>query len=170
MASCEPLLFGHAFVKEQLTTAGHHQTNGFTLSRPRDFISALTKERDSSVGCRSGDNSQTSTTSGENPPTSLKDQSSSRAQANSYNSGDASTDMPLASTASRHLLRTQPEDQSSSLCFSASTSPLMSTVDMDCRVTEFMDNCSTSSTGTGGALNQNGEICSDTEETEKREG
>ncbi|XP_044057476.1 mucin-5AC isoform X3 [Siniperca chuatsi] len=170
IAPCEPLLFGHVFVKEQLTLACHHQTNGFTLSRPRDFISALTKERDSSVGCRSGDNSQTSTTPGENPFTSLRDQSSSQAQANSHNSGDTSTDTSLASAASRHHLRTQPEDQSSSLCCSASNSPLTSAMTLDCTDTEFRDYCSTSSTGTGEALNQNEEVFSDTEETKKREG
>lgn len=142
---CEPPLFSHMFVKEQLTPACHQQTNGFTLSRPRDFISALTKERDASVGCRFGDNSQTSATPGE-----------------SYNSLDTSADISLASTASRHHLRTQPEDQSSSFV------PLTSTVNLDCSVTEFRDNCSTSSTRRGEALNQNQEIYSDTEE--KREG
>lgn len=151
MAPCEPLLFGHVFVKEQLTPECHHQTNAFPLSRPRDFISALTKERDSSVGC---DNSKTSTTPGENPSTSH--QSSSQAQANSYNPGYTSTDTSLASTASRRHLKTQPEDQSFSLCCSASNRPLTSTMTLDCRVTEFRDNCS-------------GKVYSDTEEREKRE-
>uniref|UniRef100_A0A8C4GWH1 Pleckstrin homology domain containing, family G (with RhoGef domain) member 2 n=1 Tax=Dicentrarchus labrax TaxID=13489 RepID=A0A8C4GWH1_DICLA len=77
-ALCEPLLFGHMFVKEQLTPACQHQTNGFTLSRPRDFITALTKERDPS---------------GENP-------SSSQAQANSSNSGYPSAASSWTSTAS----------------------------------------------------------------------
>lgn len=128
MAPCEPLLFGHVFVKEQLTPACNHQTNGFTLSRPRDFISALTKEKDSSVGCRAADNSQTSATLGEHPSTLLRDQLSSQAQAHSYIPGYTSTDTSLASTASRHHLRTQPEDQRSSVCCSSSNSPLVSTM------------------------------------------
>ncbi len=170
MAPCEPLLFGHVFVKEQLTPECHHQTNGFSLSRPRDFISALTKERDSSVGCRSDDNSQTFTTPGENPSTSLRHQPSSQAQADSYNPRYASTDTSLAYTASRYHLKTQPEDQSFSLCCSAGNRHLTSTRTLDCRVTEFRDNCSTSFMGRGEALNQNGEIYSETAEREKKEG
>lgn len=166
MAPCEPLLF----VKEQLTLACHHQTNGFNLSRPRDFISALTKERDSSVGCRSGDNSQVSTTPGENSSTSLRDPSSNQAQANSSSSGYTSTDTSLASTESRHHIRIQPEDQRSSLCCSARNSPLTSTMTLDSTVTEFRDYSSTSSTRRGKPVNQNGEVYSDTEDTEKREG
>ncbi|KAM8769181.1 uncharacterized protein AB9X84_000166 isoform 1-T1 [Acanthopagrus schlegelii] len=107
MAPCDPLLFGHVLVKEQLTPASQHQTNGFTLSRPRDFISALTKERDSSVDCSSGDNSQTSTTPGGNPSTVLT---------NSYNSGYISSD---AAEGSRHRLRAQLQAQSS--CFSSAS-------------------------------------------------
>nr|XP_033486481.1 mucin-12 isoform X4 [Epinephelus lanceolatus] len=142
ISPCEPLMFGHVYVKEQSTPACH-QTNGFTLSRPRDFISALSKEKDSSVGCRSGDNSQISTLPVENPPTSLKDQLSTQPQANSFNPRQTSTDMSSASAASRHHLRTQPEDQSSSLCCSSSNSTLTSTM--------------------------NGEVYSDTEETERRD-
>lgn len=107
MAPCDPLLFGHVLVKEQLMPASQHQTNGFTLSRPRDFISALTKERDSSVDCSSGDNSQTSTTPGGNPSTVLT---------NSYNSGYISSD---AAEGSRHRLRAQLQAQSS--CFSSAS-------------------------------------------------
>lgn len=44
MTPCEPLQFGHILVKEQLTPACHHQTNEFTLTRPRDFISPVSKE------------------------------------------------------------------------------------------------------------------------------
>ncbi|XP_045929333.1 mucin-17 isoform X3 [Micropterus dolomieu] len=166
MAPCEPLLF----VKEQLTLACHQQTNGFNLSRPRDFISALTKERDSSVSCRSGDNSKVSTTPGENPSTSLRDPSSNQAQANSSSSGYTATDTSLASTESRHHIRTQPEDQHSSLCCSARNSPLTSTMTLDSTVTKFRDYSSTSSTRRGKPVNQNGEVYSDTEDTEKREG
>ncbi|XP_074497072.1 uncharacterized protein LOC141771067 [Sebastes fasciatus] len=154
VAACEPLLFGHVFVKEQLTPACPHQTNGFTLSRPRDFISALAKDRDPSVGCRSGDTSETSTTPRENPPTSLRDQ----LPENSYYPGYTSTDTR------HHLLRTQAEDQQ---CCSADNNPSTSTVNWDCRVTEFKDYCSTSSTGRGDG--PNGEVYSDTEEAEKRE-
>ncbi|XP_040903084.1 serine-rich adhesin for platelets isoform X3 [Toxotes jaculatrix] len=167
---CEPQLFGHVFVKEQLTSACHHQTNEFTLSRPRDFISALTKERDSSVCGRSGDNSQTSTIPGENPAISLRDQSSSQVQANSDSPGHHSTDRPEASAASRHHLRAQPEDQSSSLCCSATNSPLTSSLTLDCTVTEFRDLCSTSSAGRVKALNQSRQVYTDTEETDQREG
>ncbi|XP_039678722.1 uncharacterized protein plekhg2 isoform X3 [Perca fluviatilis] len=158
LAPIEPLLFGHVFVKEQLTPACPHQTNGFTLSRPRDFISALTKERDSIVGCISGDNNQTSTRPGESLPTSTIDPSSSQAQANNYNPGYTNTDTSMASTALGHHLRTQPEEPSSSLRFSSSNSPLTSDMNSDCRVTEFRDYCS------------NKEVHSKTEEREKREG
>ncbi|TKS80563.1 Pleckstrin -like proteiny domain-containing family G member 3 [Collichthys lucidus] len=139
VAPCEPLLFGHVLVKE--TPACHHQTNGFTLSRPRDFISALTKEKDCTSGCISAENSQTST------------------QAGSYNSGFTSTDT------SRLHLRTQPEDQSSSMCCAASNNPLTSP-----RTTEFKDYSSTSSTGKDEASNENKKICSDTKGTAKGEG
>uniref|UniRef100_A0A8C2WW62 Pleckstrin homology domain containing, family G (with RhoGef domain) member 2 n=1 Tax=Cyclopterus lumpus TaxID=8103 RepID=A0A8C2WW62_CYCLU len=61
-----PLLVGHASVKEQ--PASHRQTNGVRLSRPRDFISALTKERN----CGSIDGFQTSTSPGESPPRHLR--------------------------------------------------------------------------------------------------
>ncbi|XP_027136068.1 mucin-12 isoform X2 [Larimichthys crocea] len=152
VAPCEPLLFGHVLVKE--TPACHHQTNGFTLSRPRDFISALTKEKDSNSGCISAENSQTSSTSGENAST----------QASSYNSGFISTDT------SRPHLRTQTEDQSSSMCCSASNNPLTSTMTLDDRVTEFKDYSSTSSTRKDEASDENGKICSDTNGTTKREG
>lgn len=146
------------FVKEQLAPACPHQTNGFTLSRPRDFISALTKERDSIVGCISSDNNQSSTRPGESLPTSPRDLSSSQAQANNYNPGYTSTDMSTASTALGHHHRTQPEEPSSSLCFSSSNSPLTSAMNSDCRVTGFRDYCS------------NWEVHSKTEEREKREG
>ncbi|KAK9520403.1 hypothetical protein VZT92_020293 [Zoarces viviparus] len=136
MNPCDPLLSGHAFVKEQ--PACHPQTNGVTLSRPRDFISALAKERD----CRSSDNLQTSR---ENPP--------------SYNRGFNSSDSSSTSAASEHHVTAQAEDQS----------PLTSTMNLDCSVTEFRDFCSTSSSGREEVLNQNGEIHSEAVEREKRE-
>lgn len=170
MTPCEPLLVGHVLVKEQLTSACHHQTNGFTLSRPRDFISALAKERDSSVGCTSDDNSQTSTTPEENPSTFQKDQPSSQGQANTYNSRHTSTDTSLASAASGHQLRTQPEDQSSCMSRSDSNAPSMSNMTPDCRATEFRDSRCTSSTVRDDASSQNGEVYSDAEGKEKREG
>ncbi|XP_068587373.1 uncharacterized protein plekhg2 [Cebidichthys violaceus] len=147
MNPCDPLLSGHAFVKEQ--PACHHQTNGVTLSRPRDFISALAKERD----CRSSDNLQTSR---ENPP--------------SYNRGFSSSDSSFASAASKHHVTTRAEDQSSGLCRSTSNSPSTSTMNLDCSVTEFRDFCSTSSSEREEVLNPNGEIHSETVEREKREG
>nr|XP_020478353.1 mucin-17-like isoform X2 [Monopterus albus] len=153
----ESLLFGQLFVKEQVSQACLHQMNGFTLSRPRDFISALTKERDSSVGCRSADNSQISTAPGENPPTSLRDQSPG------YDPGYTST------TASKQRLSTQAEDPSSSLWCSATNIPLMSTMTLDCRVTECRDLCSASSTSRQEALGQNIEVYSDTEQPERRQ-
>nr|XP_043887646.1 mucin-17 isoform X1 [Solea senegalensis] len=98
---CEPLLFGHTFVKELLTPAYHQQANKFTLSRPRDFISA--------GGCRSGVSSQMN--SEENPSTTIREQSSSEIQANTYIPGHCSTERAVASTAPRHHLRAQTEDQ-----------------------------------------------------------
>ncbi|XP_062274493.1 mucin-5AC-like [Scomber scombrus] len=138
---CEPLLFGHVLVKEQLTPACQHQTNGFTLSRPRDFISALSIEKDSSVDCGSDDNSQTFTKPEENVSTSPRDRSSDPAQDKSCKAVCISSDTFVASTASRHQLSAQPEDQSSTLGCSASDSPLMSTMTLDRSVTEFSDNC-----------------------------
>ncbi|KAM7398799.1 hypothetical protein PAMP_018109 [Pampus punctatissimus] len=130
---CEPLLFGHVFVKEQLT-------DGLTLSRPRDFISALTKDRDSSVDCRSGDNCQTFTTPEENASTSLTDRSNP-AQGQSSNPGYIAADMSLASIGSRHHPSAQSKDQSSSLGCSAGDSPLVSTMTLDHSDTEFRDCC-----------------------------
>lgn len=45
MAPCEPLLSSNVVAKEQPTLACNYQTNVFTLFRPRDFISALNKEK-----------------------------------------------------------------------------------------------------------------------------
>ncbi|KAM7412502.1 hypothetical protein PAMA_020062 [Pampus argenteus] len=131
---CEPLLFGHVFVKEQLT-------DGLTLSRPRDFISALTKDRDSSVDCRSGDNCQTFTTPEENASTSLTDRSSNLAQGQTSDPGYISADMSLALIGSRHHLSAQSEDQSSSLGCSAGESPMVSAMTLDHSDTEFRDCC-----------------------------
>ncbi|XP_042342019.1 mucin-5AC-like [Plectropomus leopardus] len=102
VAPCEPLLFGHMFVREQLTPDCHHQTNGFTLSRPRDFISAVTKERDS----------QSSTAPGDPPLASLGDASAVRVEASSYDPRRPSADP--SQTSSRR--------QSSGLCCSSSYS------------------------------------------------
>uniref|UniRef100_UPI0037E76E8A mucin-4 isoform X2 n=1 Tax=Semicossyphus pulcher TaxID=241346 RepID=UPI0037E76E8A len=145
----EPLLFGHVVVKEQLTPACHHQTNGIILSRPRDFISVMTKERDSSVAPISGDIFQTSSIPGESVSTLQRDQSSTQAQTNSCKSGYTLDEMSLPSTTSSHHQRRQPEDH---------------------RATEFRDNCSNSSTGRAVALKQDGEVISFTEEKGKREG
>lgn len=166
---CEPLQFGHILVKEQLTPACHHQTNGFTLSRPRDFISALTKEGDSSVGCRSGNKPHNVTIPGENLSSSLRDQSSTQAQANCCNAGYTSADGSLSSTLCRRHLSTEAEDQSSGLFCSATNSPLISTMTLDCTVTEFRDFCSSSSTASDKALNRNGEVYSETDGLEKGE-
>lgn len=127
---CEPPLFAH------LSAVGHQQTNGVTLSRPKDFIAALTKERGSS--CRSSESSQTSSASWENSSTLSRDQSPSQTRDNSNNSGC-------------HLRR-WPEDQN----------PSTSTLNLEVR-----DLNRTSSTGRGDSLNQNGEIYSDTEDTER---
>ncbi|KAG7224445.1 hypothetical protein INR49_015075, partial [Caranx melampygus] len=167
MHPCEPVHFGHVFVKEQLTSACHHQTNEFTLSRPRDFISALTKDRDSSVGCRSGDFIQTiSPPSGEDPSTVQRDQLSGQAQPNSVDTGCTSTDWRRASTATSGHLSEQPEDQSSSSCCSAMSRPFTPTMTFDCGVTKVN---SMSSAGTREALNQTREILTNVEETEKIE-
>lgn len=63
MVPCEPLLSSDVVAKEQPTLACNYQTNGFTLSRPRDFISALNKEKESGAGSRSAQISQTPTAS-----------------------------------------------------------------------------------------------------------
>ncbi|XP_069390953.1 platelet binding protein GspB isoform X2 [Paralichthys olivaceus] len=132
------------------TSARHHQTNEFTLSRPRDFISALTKERDFSLG----DNSQTSTSAVENQSTALRDQSSSQAHE--------------VSPGSRHQLSAPTGDQSTALCCSDTNNPSTSTMTLDRSIPEFRD--VSSSTGRGGALNQNRAFHTDTEATERKEG
>lgn len=170
MTPCEPLQFGHILVKEQLTPACHHQTNEFTLSRPRDFIFAVTKEGDSSVGCRSGNKPQNFTITGENPSTSLRDQPSSQSQANRCNPGYAPADRSLSSTPCGHDLSTQAEDQNSSLFCSATNSSLMSTMSLHCRVPECRDFCSAFSTERDKALDQNGGVCLETDDVDKKEG
>lgn len=50
-----PVLFGHTFVKEQPTPACPDRSGS------RDFVSTMTKQRDSGVDCRPDENSQTST-------------------------------------------------------------------------------------------------------------
>ncbi|XP_030600593.1 uncharacterized protein plekhg2 isoform X2 [Archocentrus centrarchus] len=149
----EPLLSG-MFVKEELTRTCHHQTNGFTLSRPRDFISAL-KERDSGVGCSSSENSQTSTTPEENPSTLLSNQSTSQTQLNSYEHRYTSAGASSSSKTTIQHLRTQAEDWSSSLCCSPSNSTL------NCRNRDsFIDD----------ALNQNRDEYPVTEASQRRDG
>lgn len=59
MVRHEPPLFGPTIVGEQTAPDCQQQANGVTLSRPRDFISALIREHDSSGDCRLG-GSQTS--------------------------------------------------------------------------------------------------------------
>lgn len=92
--SCEPLLFSHVCNKEPVTASCAHQANRFPLSRPRDFISVLTKERDCSVSCNASENPGASPTTLENSPTLLKDQALS--QAKSSSPGTASIDSQSA--------------------------------------------------------------------------
>lgn len=105
MLPCEPLMFGHVLVREQLSTARHHQMNGFTLSRPRDFISALSKERGFSVSHKSDTDSLMSTMAGENQSTSPRGQFFNLPQDKGCNPGCTSNYIASASTASRHELR-----------------------------------------------------------------
>ncbi|CAJ1066262.1 uncharacterized protein plekhg2 isoform X3 [Xyrichtys novacula] len=153
LAPCESLLFGHVFVKEQLTQTCQQQTNGVILSRPRDFISALTRERDDISQPLPGANLQSPT----------EDQIFFQAQNNGYNSEYVSAEK--SSIPLRYHSKTQPEDQNLSLC-SASISPLTSAMNLDSKANKFADNCSTSSSGRGGILTQNGEVHSETEETD----
>lgn len=137
MSPCEPLHFGHVLVKEQLTPVCHHHTNGLTLSRPRDFISALTKEGDTSMGYRSDNKPQNFNTTGENPSAFLRDQLCGQAQANCCIPAYDSADKSLSSTPCGHDLSAQ---------------------DDNCKVTEFRDLCSSSCTARDKALYQNGEV------------
>ncbi|XP_041657470.1 uncharacterized protein plekhg2 isoform X2 [Cheilinus undulatus] len=168
MGPCEPLLFGHVFVKEQFTPTCHQQTNGVILSRPRDFISALAKESDSTVTCRSDDICQCPTIPGGNPSTLPRQKSSIQAQSQSCNAGSSSAEK--FSTASRHHFKTEPEDPGFGLCCSANNSPLMSAMDLDCGATKFKENCTNSSKGKDKALTQNGDVYLDTEDMDKEEG
>lgn len=159
---CEPLHFGHVFVKEQLASPCHQQTNKFTLSRPRDFMSFLTKDRDSSVGCKSGDSIQTiSQPSGEDLSTVQRVQSSGHAQAGSVDTGCTSTDWRRAPTATSDHFSAQPKDQSPSSCCSFTP-----TISFDCGVTKVD---SVSSAGRCEALNQLGEILTNVEEAGRKE-
>lgn len=98
-------------VREQSAPHGHHLTNGFTLSRPRDFISALTKEQTSSKDCRSDGGSQSSIIQEEKVSTS---QTSTVATNNSYDGRWSSSGVSSVSPDSRCHQRVQREDQSSS--------------------------------------------------------
>lgn len=129
MEPCESLPVRHVSVEEQLTAACHHQTNGFTLSRPRDFISAWSKEQDSSTDCRSGDNSPTSVTPENRQNTPLRNQSSSLTQDESDRCDSA--DMSSASTAAMHHPGVRPEDQGSSRGCSGTDSPVMVNLILD---------------------------------------
>ncbi|KAM9317870.1 uncharacterized protein KZ484_022305 [Pholidichthys leucotaenia] len=87
LSPCEPSLFNHVLVREQITPPHHQQTNGVTLSRPRDFISALTKERDIVLSSSSSENLETAVPSRESPCTIPTYQSTSQVQTNGYNPG-----------------------------------------------------------------------------------
>ncbi|XP_034024121.1 uncharacterized protein plekhg2 isoform X2 [Thalassophryne amazonica] len=105
----EAVLLGQVFLREQMSPACHQPNNGFTLSRPRDFISAISKE---STDLRSAHNSLTSTTPLENPSVS-QDWPSSHAKDKGYNHQQTSTDSSPASPAYRYNVHTQVEDRHS---------------------------------------------------------
>lgn len=147
----EPLHFGHILIKEQLTAACHHQTTEFTLSRPRDFISAVS----------SGNKAQNFYSS-----TSLRDQSSSQSQADLCSPGYAPADGSLSSTPCGRGLSAQAEDQSSSLLCSAANSSLMSAVSLHDGDPECRDVCCASSALRDKALDAN----ADTDGKDKKEG
>ncbi|KAM4627696.1 uncharacterized protein ACJ7VT_002650 [Polymixia lowei] len=131
IAACEPLLFGHMFVREQLPAA-HHQTNGYTLSRPRDFISALSQEQCSNLGYHSSDTSNTSGTPRDNlQSTTPGHEVSNLPQDKSYNPGCSSTERPLTSSPLRDHLTSLPEERSSSLGCASSEGALTSTMALD---------------------------------------
>ncbi|XP_041851116.1 pleckstrin homology domain-containing family G member 3 isoform X2 [Melanotaenia boesemani] len=88
------------------------QTNGFVLSRPRDFISAMTRDNDSGVACLNG-NSQISSFTGETPPPLPRIPSLSQNQ--TY-----TTSTETASSESSRNLRTQPESPGSGNVLSTS--------------------------------------------------
>ncbi|XP_067363214.1 mucin-2-like isoform X2 [Channa argus] len=157
VAPSEPQLFGHLFVTEQLTPACP-QMNGFTLSRPRDFLSAVTKQKQS----RSRDNAQTSNVAG--------DQSSSEAQADCSNAVNTLTQSSLASTASGPQHNAQAEDHSSTFFCSATNSPSMPTMTLDCGVTELGKFCLPSSSERDKRLDWNREVYTETEEAEEIDG
>lgn len=99
-------------------------TNGFMLSRPRDFISALTKE--SSLGCTLSN--KLLTTPGE-PPSSLS---------------ELLSETPSASPESSHQHGTQVKDQGSSWFHCTRNSPSASasalgTVKVHCQSSELED-------------------------------
>lgn len=113
----EPQQFGHV-------TPTCPQTNGFMLSRPRDFISALTKE--SSLGCTLSN--KPPTTPGE-PPSPLS---------------EVLSETPSSSPEPSHQHRTQVKDQESSWFLSTRNSPsgsapALGTVKVHCQSSELED-------------------------------
>lgn len=139
--SCEPLLFSHVCNKEPVTASCAHQANRFPLSRPRDFISVLTKERDCSGSCNASENPGTLPTTLENSPTLLKDQALSQAKSNSP--GTESVD-----------------SQSAQLQYRRQSASNMT---LNCGVTEFMKY-------SGSCFEGRDKVFSDTENTGKRDG
>lgn len=139
--SYESLLFSHVCNKEPVTASRAHQANRLPLSRPRDFISVLTKERDCSVSCNASENPGTLPTSLENSPTLLKGQALS--QAKSSSPGTASVDSQSA----------QPEYRRQSA----------SDMTLNCGVNEIMKYSGSCSEGKD-------EVFTDMEKTGKRDG
>ena len=112
---CDPLEFGYALVTDQIAPQHHQQVNGYTLSRPRDFVSTLPLEPATNHGSISSNASSSSSTSPRaNTPTLVRGRESDMASDRSHGSEHASNETPSSATAAAHrdYLSALPEDGS----------------------------------------------------------
>lgn len=149
-APCETLLFGQVCSKDSVSESNAQQANRFPLSRPRDLISAFTKERDCNESCAAREKDATLPASLENSSIFHNPQALSQMQTKKSSPGSASGDPH----------RAQPDDQRQ----------LTSNMTLNGIVTEFMDDCRTHSEERNKALHQNRSIFLVNEELEGKEG
>lgn len=142
-APCKTL--GHVFSKESVTESGAQQAKRLTPSRPRDFISASTKQSD----CNKGGNDETFPAPVENSSRFQSHQAPTVMQTKNSSSGRASTDPHKA----------QPDSQRQ----------LTANVTLNGIVDDFLDNGSASPGERNDAVNQNRSVLLDSEELEGKD-
>lgn len=124
--------------------SGAQQAKTLTLSRPRDFISASTKQSDCNKGCAASGNDTTCSASLENSSCSQNHQAPTVMQTKSSFSGIASRDPH----------KTQPESQRQ----------LTTNMTRNHIVNDFLDYGCTSSEERNDAVNQNRSVLLDSKE------